>query len=65
MKNRRLELIIQTICGTGIRVSELRFITAEAVRDGSASVTCKRKTRTVFIPERLRKSSEATARKKE
>ncbi len=55
LKNRRLELIIQTICGTGIRVSELRFITAEAVRGGSASVTCKRKTRTVFIPERLRK----------
>ncbi len=36
-KNDRLNLILQTICGTGIRVSELQFITAEAVRRGEAS----------------------------
>ena len=39
--NERLNLIIQTICGTGIRVSELQFITVEAVRKGEAIVSCK------------------------
>ena len=39
--NQRLGLIIQTICGTGIRVSELKFITVEAVRRGEAVVLCK------------------------
>ena len=52
-KNERLNLIIQTICGTGIRVSELQFITAEAVEKGEAVVTCKNKTRTVFIVREL------------
>lgn len=50
----RLDLILQTICGTGIRVSELKFITAEAVRRGEAVVSCKNKTRTVFIVRELR-----------
>lgn len=53
--NERLSLILQTICGTGIRVSELRFITAEAVRKGEAVVSCKSKTRTVFIVRELQK----------
>ena len=52
-KNERLCLILQTICGTGIRVSELQFITAEAVRKGEAIVSCKNKTRTVFIVREL------------
>lgn len=52
--NRRLSLIIQTICATGIRVSELQFVTAEAVDKGRAVVSCKGKTRTVFIPDKLR-----------
>ena len=47
--NERLNLILQTICGTGIRVSELQFITVEAVQKGEAVVSCKNKTRTVFI----------------
>ena len=54
-KDKRLELIIQTICSTGIRVSELKYITVEAVRLGRAAVTCKRKTREIFIPVKLRK----------
>ncbi len=54
-KNRRLNLIIQTICGTGIRVSELKFITVEAVRRGEATVSLKGKTRTVFIVKSLQK----------
>lgn len=48
--NRRLSLLLQTICATGIRVSELRFITLEAVQIGRAIVDCKGKSRTVFLP---------------
>lgn len=51
--DRRLSLVIQTICSTGIRVSELRYITAEAVKAGRAVVDCKGKTRTVFLPRDL------------
>ena len=54
-KNKRLSLIIQTICGTGIRVSELVNITVEAVRKGEATVSCKGKTRTIFIVKALQK----------
>lgn len=53
--NKRLNLILQTICGTGIRISELQFITVEAVRKGEAVVSCKNKTRTVFIVRELQK----------
>lgn len=52
--NERLNLILQTICGTGIRVSELQFITIEAARCGEAVVSCKAKTRTVFLVKALR-----------
>lgn len=54
-KNERLNLILQTICGTGIRVSELQFITVEAAERGEAIVSCKNKTRTVFIVRELQK----------
>lgn len=53
--NERLNLVIQTICGTGIRVSELQFITVEAVKKGEAVVSLKGKTRTVFIVKDLQK----------
>lgn len=53
--DQRLYLIFQTICGTGIRISELRFITAEGIRSGRVTVKCKGKSRTVFVVERLRK----------
>lgn len=53
--NERLSLIIQTICGTGIRVSELQYITVEAARKGEAIVSCKAKTRSVFIVKDLQK----------
>ncbi len=53
--NERLNLILQTICGTGIRVSELQFITMEAVKCGEAIVSLKGKTRTVFIVKELKK----------
>lgn len=54
-KKERLNLLIQTICGTGIRVSELSAITVEAVRNGEAIISCKGKTRKVFIVSKLRK----------
>ena len=50
---QRLYRIIQTICATGIRVSELRFITAEAVKNGRATINCKGKMRDVFLPNEL------------
>lgn len=52
--NLRLSLLLQTICATGIRVSELRFITAETVRSGRAEVHNKGKHRLVFHPDKLR-----------
>ena len=51
--NERLALVLQTICATGIRVSELKFITVEAVRLGRAEISNKGKLRTVFLPGRL------------
>lgn len=53
--NERLCLILQTICGTGIRVSELQFITVEAAKHGETTVSCKGKTRSVFIVRELQK----------
>ena len=53
--NERLNLLIQTICGTGIRVSELQYITVEAVKCGIAIVSLKGKTRSVFIVRELQK----------
>ena len=63
-KNDRLNLILQTICGTGIRVSELEFITVEAAQAGQATVSCKGKTRTVFIVKELKKKLLRYAKKK-
>lgn len=53
--NRRLALVLQTICATGIRVSELKFITVEAVQTGRAEIANKGKRRTVFLPDKLRR----------
>lgn len=52
--NKRLSLVIQTICSTGIRVSELNFITVEAIRTGRAEIYNKGKRRTAFLPKKLR-----------
>ena len=52
----RLCLLMQTICSTGIRVSEHRFITVEAAQRGYAEVRLKGKHRTVFLPGRLCKA---------
>lgn len=54
-KKPQLQLVMQTICGTGIRVSELRFFTVEDVKRGEVLVNCKGKSRTILIPGKLRK----------
>lgn len=51
--NERLYLLMQTLCGTGIRISELPFITVEAVTAGRARVTLKGKTRAILLPAAL------------
>ena len=51
----QLQLIIQTICGTGIRVSELKYFTVEEVKVGKVNVQCKSKVRTILITKKLRK----------
>ena len=46
--------MVETIAGTGIRISELAYITVEAARNGKAQVTCKNKTREILIDSKLR-----------
>lgn len=53
-KRPQLNLVLQTLCGTGIRVSELRYFTVEAVRRGEVAVSCKSKIRTILLPGELR-----------
>jgi len=54
--DERLCLLMQAICATGIRVSELVYITVEAARAGEAEITNKGKTRIVFLPEKLQRA---------
>ncbi|MCH1984074.1 tyrosine-type recombinase/integrase [Ruminococcus sp. OA3] len=51
----QISYVLQAICGTGIRVSELQYITVEAVHNGKAVVNCKNKTRVIFIPVPLQR----------
>ena len=52
-KNERLYLIMQTICATGIRVSELRYIDVNSVKSGQVQVKLKGKIRMVILPREL------------
>ena len=52
-KNQRLYHLMQTICATGIRVSELKAITVSAIKCGQAAINCKGKMRIVFLPKQL------------
>lgn len=54
-RNPRLALLLQTICTTGIRVSEVACITVESVHRGEAEVRCKGKTRRIFLVSALQK----------
>ena len=53
--NAQLNLVLQTICSTGIRISELRYFTVENLKRGEVVVRCKNKTRTVLVPGALKK----------
>lgn len=50
----RLGLLMETICGTGIRVSEVKYITAEAVKKGRTEINLKGKIRTILLPKKLK-----------
>ena len=63
-KNRQFYLVLQTICATGIRVSELEYFTVEAVKSGEITVTCKSKTRTILVPQKLGKALVEFARER-
>lgn len=60
----RLFLIMETVCATGIRVSELKYITVQAVQDGRAVVNCKGKCRVILIPRKLCRQLQRWARDK-
>ena len=59
----RMELILETICATGIRVGELKYITVEAVRAGVAEIALKGKIRTILLPHRLCRKLQKYAKK--
>ena len=56
-------MLLETICGTGIRVSELRYITAEAVRQGEAVIQLKGKTRVILLSGKLKRALQRYIRK--
>lgn len=64
-KKEQLALIIETITGTGIRISELVYITVEAVTQGRAEVSCKGKWRQIYLTKELRKRLMKYCRQKE
>lgn len=62
--NQRLTLIIETIASTGIRISELKFITVEAIEAKQADINCKGKRRIVFLPNKLCRALKKYAKNK-
>ena len=62
--NERLKMIIETLGSTGVRVSELKHFTPEAVRSGAVRISCKNKIRTVIVPEKLKWMLLSYARRK-
>jgi site-specific recombinase XerD len=51
----QINLLLQTICATGIRVSELQYFTVSAIKQGQITVNCKGKIRTIMIPGKLKR----------
>ncbi len=60
-KNKRLYYLLLTVCATGIRISELKYITMEALRTGRADIRMKGKSRTVILPKDLARKLEEYA----
>lgn len=63
-QQEQLNLVLQTICGTGIRVSELKYFTVEEVRRGNVTVRCKNKSRLILLPGKLKELLLKFAQKK-
>ena len=63
MGRTRLALLMETICATGIRVSEVKYITAEAVEEGRTEISLKGKIRTILIPGKLCRKLQKYARR--
>lgn len=63
-RNERLRLIMETLCGTGIRISELSSITVEAASQGRAEIALKGKIRVILIPKKLRRALLGYAKKR-
>lgn len=61
---RRLFLVMETVCATGIRISELQYITVQAAREGRATIRCKGKCRVILIPRKLCRQLLAWAKEK-
>lgn len=59
----RLALIMETLCATGIRISELRYITVEAAKAGRATISMKGKIRTILMPTKLYRKLQKYAKK--
>lgn len=53
LKKERLALLMESICSTGIRVSEVKFLTVEAAQEGRTEISLKGKIRTILLPEKL------------
>ncbi|MCI9142814.1 MAG: tyrosine-type recombinase/integrase [Lachnospiraceae bacterium] len=64
LDNLRLVLLMETICGTGIRVSEVKYITVEAIKSGRADISLKGKIRTILLPGKLCKKLRDYAKKR-
>lgn len=65
IENQKLYLLLQTICSTGIRVSEHKFITVESLKEGKAFVNNKGKTRVIFINKELKILLQSYCRKED
>ncbi len=61
--SQRLALLLETICATGIRVSEVKYITVESVQKGQTNISMKGKVRTILIPNKLAKKLVKYAKK--
>ena len=64
MGRERLALLIETICATGIRVSEVKYITVESVCAGRAEISLKGKIRTILLPGKLCRKLRKYAKKR-
>ena len=62
--DRALALLMETICSTGIRVSEVQYITVEAAKNGKTEIALKGKIRTILLPPSSAASCSSSQRRK-